>query len=191
MSLLAEVVVEEWLNRQGYFTIRGIKLGNDEIDILAIRPLANGEVERRHVEVSISTNPISYFSPLPKSIRKATGKSTSAKKRSPELLAESVQDWVDKKFRKPNKAQLFDSLGGGTWSKEFVIYRVKYQEEIELIRSHGIKILHLPDIVKELRSGKTPIKAASGSDLLELMSLATADDKVVAEAVEAASETAS
>ena len=42
MSLLAEAVVEEWLNRQGYFTIRGIKLGNDEIDILAIRPLSGG-----------------------------------------------------------------------------------------------------------------------------------------------------
>jgi hypothetical protein len=53
-----------------------------------------------------------------------------------------------------------------------------------------IKILHLPDIVKELRSGKTPIKAASGSDLLELMSLATAEDKVVIEAVEAVTETA-
>ena len=189
MALLAEVVVEEWLNRQGYFTIRGIKLGNDEIDILAIRPLANGEIERRHIEVSISTNPISYFSPLPKSVRKATGKSTSAKKRSPELLAESVQDWIDKKFRKPNKTQLFEALGG-TWSREFVIYRVKYPEEIDLIRSHGIKILHLPDIVKELRSGKTPIRAASGSDLLELMSLAMADDKVVVEAIEAATETA-
>jgi hypothetical protein len=47
MSLLAEVVVEEWLNRRGYFTIRGVKLGNDEIDILAIRPFANGHIERR------------------------------------------------------------------------------------------------------------------------------------------------
>ena len=27
MALLAEEVVEEWLNRQGYFTIRGIRLG--------------------------------------------------------------------------------------------------------------------------------------------------------------------
>ena len=42
MSLLAEVVVEEWLNRRGYFTIRGVKLGNDEIDLLAMRPLSNG-----------------------------------------------------------------------------------------------------------------------------------------------------
>lgn len=26
MALLAEEIVEEWLNRQGYFTIRGIKM---------------------------------------------------------------------------------------------------------------------------------------------------------------------
>ena len=31
-----EEVVEEWLNRNGYFTIRGIKVGVDEIDTLAI-----------------------------------------------------------------------------------------------------------------------------------------------------------
>jgi hypothetical protein len=189
MSLLAEVIVEEWLNRQGYFTIRGVKLGNDEIDILAIRPLSNGNVECRHLEISISTNPISYFSPLPKSIRKATGRAVSAKKRSHELLAEAVLDWVDKKYRKPNKLQLLNSLGYGDWSREFVIHKVKYPDEIELIRSYGIKILHLSDIVKELRTGKTPIKAASGADLLELMSLAVADDRLVVEVIEAATQT--
>jgi hypothetical protein len=187
--LLAEVVVEEWLNCRGYFTIRGVKLGNDEIDILAIRPLSNGNIERRHIEVSASTNPISYFSPLPKSVRKATGRAVSAKKRSPEMLAEAVLDWVDKKYRKPNKLQLLNSLGDGNWSQEFVIHKVKYPEEIELIRSYGIKILHLSDIVKELRTGKTPIKAASGADLLELMSLAAADDRVVVEVIEAATQT--
>jgi hypothetical protein len=189
MSLLAEVVVEEWLNRQGYFTIRGVKLGNDEIDILAIRPLSNGNIERRHLEVSASTNPISHFSPLPKSVRKATGRAVSAKKRSPEILAEAVLDWVDKKYRKPNKLQLLHALGEGDWSKEFVIHKVKYLEEIALIRGYGIKILHLADIIKELRTGKTPIKAASGADLLELMSLAAADDRAVVEVIEAATQT--
>lgn len=36
MALLAEEIVEEWLNRQGYFTIRGIKMGVQEIDLLAV-----------------------------------------------------------------------------------------------------------------------------------------------------------
>jgi hypothetical protein len=189
MSLLAEVVVEEWLNRRGYFTIRGVKLGNDEIDILAIRPLSNGNIERRHIEVSVSTNPISYFSPLPTSVRKATGRAVSAKKRSPEILAEAVLDWVNKKYRKPNKVQLLHALGEGDWSQEFVIHKVKYPEEIALIRSYGITILHLADIVKELRTGKTLIKAAAGADLLELMALAASDDRAVVEVIEAATQT--
>lgn len=189
MSLLAEVVVEEWLNRQGYFTIRGIKLGNDEIDILAIRPLAKGTLECRHVEVNISTNPISYISPLPKSVRKATGKTMSAKRRNPELLAEAVSDWVDKKFRKPTKLQLLGSLNAGEWSREFVIHHVKYPDEVELIRSHGIRILQLADIIKQLRNAKTPIKSAAGVDLLELMSLGSADNKVVAEVIGSVEDT--
>ncbi|MDA3927225.1 MAG: hypothetical protein PF904_21340 [Kiritimatiellae bacterium] len=60
MALLAEEVVEEWLNRQGYFTIRGIRLGVHEIDLLAIKPKKNGKYDCRHIEVSVSTNPIAY-----------------------------------------------------------------------------------------------------------------------------------
>jgi len=37
MALLAEKIVEEWLNRQGYFTIRGIKMGVHKIDMLAVK----------------------------------------------------------------------------------------------------------------------------------------------------------
>ena len=40
MALLAEEIVEEWLNRQGYFTIRGVKVGVHEIDLLAVRSTA-------------------------------------------------------------------------------------------------------------------------------------------------------
>ena len=123
-----------------------------------------------------------------KAAQKVTGKRTSAKKRSDKDLAQAVKDWVDKKYRKKNKRQLLNSLGESSWSQEFVIHKVKYQEEVELIRGHGIKILHFADIVKELRSSKTPIKAASGSDLLELMLLATAGDEVMAKALEAVAD---
>jgi hypothetical protein len=58
MALLAEEIVEEWLNRDGWFTIRGIKIGVDEIDILAIKPTANG-IRCRHLEVQASFNPVS------------------------------------------------------------------------------------------------------------------------------------
>ena len=50
MSLLSESVVEEWLNRAGYFTIRGMRYGVSEIDLLAVRYTLQG-VEGRHIEV--------------------------------------------------------------------------------------------------------------------------------------------
>ena len=39
MALLAEELVQEWLNRQGYFTIRGIKGGVRSIYVVGIRLL--------------------------------------------------------------------------------------------------------------------------------------------------------
>jgi hypothetical protein len=44
MALLAESLVEEWLNRKGFFTIRGIKHGVAEMDLLAIRHEAGESV---------------------------------------------------------------------------------------------------------------------------------------------------
>lgn len=158
---MGEVVVEEWLNRNGYFTIRGVKLGNDEMDILAIRILENGVAERRHVEVSLSVNPIGYFS---------TG---NAKRMNHVELSVAVNSWIRKKFDMPKKVQLLNSLGSGLWSREFVIHRLRHQEEIDMIAANGIKIWHLSEILKSLRSGKTRISKASGSDLLELISFSS------------------
>ena len=73
MALLGEEVVEEWLNRQGYFTIRGIKLGVHEIDLLAVRLIPGGVPSCRHLEAQISTNPVAYISKVPKEIQKQRG----------------------------------------------------------------------------------------------------------------------
>jgi len=56
MSILAEEIVEEWLNRQGFFTIRGIKIGVQEIDLLALR-INENNIECRHIEVTASITP--------------------------------------------------------------------------------------------------------------------------------------
>ena len=37
MALLAEQLVDEWLYRNGFFTLRGIKSGVHEIDLLGVR----------------------------------------------------------------------------------------------------------------------------------------------------------
>ena len=119
MSLLGEQVVEEWLNRNGYFTIRGIKVGVGEIDILAIRPLPDGHHECRHVEVQVSINPISYITKVPAAIRKKTGIGAhNAKKRDTKQLKQGVDEWVDAKFNEPRKVELRNRLCSGSWTRE-------------------------------------------------------------------------
>ena len=171
MSLLAEEIVEEWLNRNGYFTIRGIKLGNDEIDILAIKPMGGG-FKRRHIEVQVAINPNAYISKVTKLNQKKRGiGGNSAKNRSKNELRQCVKEWIDTKFSQSKKDQLRQSLCPGEWSRELVIHRVKHGEELLLFNRAGIKIHPLTRIVAEMRSEETPIEAATGNDLVNLMCL--------------------
>lgn len=60
MALLDEQLVEEWLNRKQFFTMRGIKCGVDEIDLLAVR-YNKTQNDYWHVEVQVSYRPIGYI----------------------------------------------------------------------------------------------------------------------------------
>jgi hypothetical protein len=168
MSLLAEELVEEWLNRDGYFTIRGIRIGNDEIDLLAIRPRQDGGHDCRHIEVQVSINPIAYVSRVPKALQK---QQSSAKKRDHDLLMQGVEEWVAAKFDKPRKVEARGALCRGSWSKELVVGRIKHENEIEILEKQGVKIHRLRDILIEMRKSTPTITAASGADLFNLLSL--------------------
>ena len=171
MALLAEELVEEWLNRNGYFTIRGIKLGVHEIDLLAIQ--VNGSnIEARHVEVQASVRPVSYLCPLPKAVRKSTGRAgMSMKQRTETEMRDGVKEWVEKKFLQTQKANLRNKLYPGEWGFELVIHNLRFPQELDFIREHGIKIHKLSEIVASMSKNQTNIKSASGSDLLELIML--------------------
>ncbi len=172
MSLLGEEVVEEWLNRNGYFTIRGIKVGVDEIDILAIQPLSHGKHECRHIEVQLSINPISYITKVPGNIRKKTGIGAhNAKKRDLAQLTQGVHEWVQGKFDDPRKVELKNSLCPGSWTRELVVGVVRHEDELELLKEAGITIHRLNDVLSEMVEKRTVVKAAAGADLFDLMLL--------------------
>jgi hypothetical protein len=171
MALLAEELVVEWLNRQGYFTIRGIKLGVDEIDLLVIRILEDGIVECRHIEVQASMRPVSYITSVPKELQKQGRKVNSAKKRTKEELVKGVEEWVEKKFLKKRKVDLMQQLCLKKWTSEFVINIVRHEEEIDVIRSQGIRVFNLKDIVCELEENKFLIASASGADFVDLIQM--------------------
>ena len=172
MSLLGEEVVEEWLNRNGYFTIRGIKVGVDEIDILAIKPLPDRQHECRHIEVQVSINPISYITKVPAEIRKQTGIGAhNAKKRDVAQLTQGVHEWIEAKFNQPRKVELKQRLCPGPWTKELVVGKVKHEAEIDLLRQGGITIHRLSEILTGMVESPTIVKSAAGADLFDLMLL--------------------
>lgn len=173
MALLAEELVEEWLNRQGYFTIRGIKVGVDEIDILALKMNEHGASECRHFEVQASMRPISYISRIPKSHLKEGQSPTSAATREDALLHAGVKEWVHKKFHKDKKVKLLSKLFPATWTKELVINNVKSHREIELIQGEGIRVHALTDVVNDLNSNDYMITSAVGADFADLIKMAS------------------
>lgn len=172
MALLAEELVEEWLNRQGYFTIHGLKVGVDEIDLLAVKFCENNEIECRHIEVQASMRPVSYISRIPNQHLEANQSSTSAKTRTLEILEAGVKEWVIKKFTKPKKTNVITSLFPKEWSSELVVNNVKSEQELSLIEAEGIKIIKLPSIIKQLNENNFKVQSASGADFVDLINLA-------------------
>jgi hypothetical protein len=174
LALLAEEIVEEWLRRQGFFTIRGIKIGVQEIDLLAIRPTANG-LECRHVEVQASTNPIGYLSRLSKEDQLESGlKATSKKSRSEDQLRRGLTEWIDRKFDLKEKAALRERLvstgaRSGSWSRELVVHRVAFPIELDLLAERGVTVIRLGKVISDLRSGPKTIEKAGGADFLDLL----------------------
>jgi hypothetical protein len=170
MALLAEEVVEEWLRRSGFFTIRGIKLGVHEIDLLAVRHRSGQSPECRHLEVQASVRPVSYISKVPKALQRE-GRAANSAKRSPEELVAGVAEWVHTKFARPEKVALMRELWPVEWSKELVLHNVKAAEEVALIQQHGVTIIQLSEVVRALRGPGAPVGSASGGDFIELINL--------------------
>lgn len=174
MALLAEEIVEEWLRRSGYFTVRGVRLGVQEIDLLAVRYRSDAEPECRHIEVQASVRPVSYISKVPKSLQRE-GRAANSAKRNDAELRQGVEEWVEKKFRRPDKLALRSRLWPGKWTDELVLNNVKADEEVKLIEERGIKILSLAAIVQELRKPGQVLASASGGDFIDLLALGARD----------------
>lgn len=174
MSLMGEHVAEEWLNRQGYFTIRGVKVGTGEIDLLAVKPNNKG-VECWHYEVQFSLRPISYICAAPKKLRDEGVAAHNAKKRTKAVVRKAVREWVEKKYFDPKKEILRKSLCSGRWKYGLIVGNVRHEEELSLIQEQGISIIRIVDKLQEISSKRStrkkgyPVVAAAGSDLMDLM----------------------
>jgi hypothetical protein len=169
MALIGEAIVEEWLNRDGYFTIRGIKLGVHEIDLLAIK-LENGRAkELRHIECQISYNAVSWITPATAEMQKTGLKPQSTKPRSLEMIVQCVNAWINKKYASDKKNNLRQMLCPGEWSREVVLGDIKFQEEVDELIKQGIKVIEFKNVLKSLIVRNEMIPRAAGGDIFELM----------------------
>lgn len=151
MALIAEELVQEWLNRQGYFTIRGAKVGYNEIDLLALRAVA-GTLKCRHIEVSVNVRPIGYMGP-----------EKSAKTQTPEKQRENALAWAHSKFDQEKVVALRNKLAPGQhWQLETVTHIMKGEHQLTALIGRGIRVLRLSDIIAELRAGKMLLTAVAG-----------------------------
>lgn len=170
MAALAESLVDEWLNRQGFFTVRGLKHGVDEIDLLGVRP-GKKSLEAWHVEVQASFRPIGYISPLLNDFVPSFAKSkTSAKERPLEILKPCVTAWVDGKFRSDAKTKARESAWPGLkWHQVLVHAVVREDVELELIAAEGIELIALHNVLAKLKHAAGKLKGGAGTDLAEMI----------------------
>lgn len=169
MAIFAETLVEEWLNRKGYFTVRGAKAGLLEMDLLGVRPRAGGGVEALHYEVQASTGPISWMTPWTPELREKHGgiAAGNARTRTRDELEECARAWVEKKFLDDRVKSARERLWPeARWGFGLVAGEVRHPEELEEIRSRGIEVIGLASVLDELtgpEADEGPIKKTSST----------------------------
>jgi hypothetical protein len=140
MARVAEIIAEEWLNRQGYFTVRALKKVN-EIDLLAYCPRTEDAL---HVEVNDSPNPQGFLG----------GSNAKAQMR------ESVEGFIQKKYKHENVVGLRKDMMPSRdplrdW-RFIVVYNVlrDEKEQTNILKEHGVGWVSFREILEDLKSGK-------------------------------------
>lgn len=180
MALLAESLVEEWLNCSGFFTIRGVKHGVGEIDLLAIRHEAGGFVIGWHVEVQASFRPIGYIAKLTSEMAKASNRvRTSAVARTPEQIETCAREWVHSKFKAGDKAKTREHLWPNVlWSYHLVHAVVREGRELEVFQGEGVTCHPFRELLTDLsRRRDQAFSGSAGGDLAEIVSYFNSSEK--------------
>lgn len=158
MALLDEQIVEEWLNRDNFFTMRGIKCGVDEIDLLALKNI-NGKTEYKHVEVQVSYNPIGYV-----------GGDSNARKRTALEIKKGVEEWVVKKFTSSKKTEKRNAIApNAKWDFVFVYGVLKDETEIDYMKELGVHTISYKEVLEFLIKDKVNQSSSAASNIIEML----------------------
>ena len=114
--------------------------------------------------------PMSYISKMPKE-KQATGRRANRPSGTADEMVTGIAEWVQTKYHRSDKQALMAKLWPGDWSAELVVNHVKFENELPLIASHGVKIIRLHDIIEALATERFPVSSASGADLVDLIQM--------------------
>lgn len=172
MAAFAETLVDEWMNREGFFTIRGLRRGVQEIDLLGVRQL-EGRIEGWHVEVQASIRPIGYIARwLPQHIDAGLANGPAAAgHRTPEIVKECAVAWVARKFDADVKVDMRNRAWPNlTWDRKLVHAVVLSRHELQCIRECGVATISLRQVIQSLRHPRANgLMGVAGTDVAEIL----------------------
>jgi hypothetical protein len=125
-----------------------------------------------HVEVQASFRPIGYISKLTPELTRRHGKaSTSAWKRSPDVIKQCAAAWVQNKFQNAKKYKVRERAWPGlTWKFLFVHCIVKEEAELRAIESRGIELVPFHKVLGDLcAKADNGFAGASATDIAEIV----------------------
>src|SRR3989344_4127041 len=145
---IIENIVANWFNSKGYFLIKNLKVGVNEIDILAVKLNNNQKVDDAvHIEVQCSSNPIGYI-----------GGSPSAKRRNISEVELGVVAYIEKKFSDKKIKSVIEKLIGNKYRQMFICGKLKDESTIKYFQKNGIEVVRVWQIFKEIKANKGECK---------------------------------
>ncbi len=166
MAKLAEQYVVEYLIREGFATVQGLRKGVNEWDVLAIR-VCNGKIEARHLEVQVSFDPVSYLS------------NSNAKKRTDADVHSEMQKWVEKKFTGEKIFKIRKHFFAGEWAYELIHGVLADSREMDFLKQSGVILRPFTSIIDSLckeHPRHLPF-VAEGKDAVEIIRNLKAHDQ--------------
>lgn len=146
VSEAGEEVVEHWLNVvKGFFTIKGLKVGNREIDFLAVKLDGEDPIlgSRAHVEVHVAA----YSRAIGKPYWPPSGQAEQLCKK---FYEKHVEDEIVKRLGEDYRRVLV--LGSYGRYKPDSVARAELIEELE---KRGITVVKFEEVLKEVEASIT------------------------------------
>lgn len=158
---IIENIVADWFNSKGYFLIQNLKVGVNEIDILAVKFSSKQRVDDSiHIEVQCSSNPIGYI-----------GGSKSAKKRNISEVESGVVAYIDKKFNNFKIKHVIEGLIGNKYRKIFICGKLKDEDTVKYFERNGVEVMRIWNIFNEIKNNKGEYKTSEGNRYHQILHL--------------------